>query len=126
MKDNILHLEYKELLTQDYTRNYLEIIYNEDENKFIKVYFYNSEYGTIEIKNNKKEIHKWETEDEAKSGSYLKRNYPIIGLNGITTDKHLENKIIEENLKYIKKLNVKEKEMEIINKTIQYSMEYIS
>ena len=120
MEDNIYNIEYKELLTQDYTRNYLEIKYNENINKFIKVYLYNSEFGTIEIINNKKEVHKWETEDEAKNGSYLKRNYTIIGLNGITDNKILENKIIDENLKYIKKINIKEKELEIINKAIQY------
>jgi len=117
MENNIYN---KELLTQDYTRNYLEIKYNENINKFIKVYLYNSEFGTIEIINNKKEVHKWETEDEAKNGSYLKRNYTIIGLNGITDNKILENKIIDENLKYIKKINIKEKELEIINKAIQY------
>jgi len=120
MEDKIYNIEYKELLTHDYSRNYLEIKYNENINKFIKVYLYNSEFGTIEIMNNKKEVHKWETEDEAKSGSYLKRNYTIIGLNGITDNKILENKIIDENLKYIKRINIKEKEMEIINKAIQY------
>ena len=51
MEDNIYNIEFKELLRQDYTRNYLEIKYNENINKFIKVYLYNSEFGTIEIIN---------------------------------------------------------------------------
>jgi len=121
--DNILFFKYKEALTQDYTRNYLEIEYDELNGNYIKIYFYNSEYGTIEIINNKKEMHKWETEDEAKSGSYLKRNYPIIGLNGVSFDNQLENKIIEENLKYINKININKEELDIINNAVKYLKE---
>ena len=115
-----MHLEYKQKFKEDYTGNYLEIMYDEDNFKFVKIYFYSSKYGTIEIINNKKEVHRWETEDEAKSGSYLKRNYPIIGLNGMTNNKQLENKIIEENINYLKEINIKEEEIKIVNKAIQY------
>ncbi|MCL2800469.1 MAG: hypothetical protein FWD28_01745 [Treponema sp.] len=118
--NNILHLEYKELLTPDYTRNYLEIKYNESNKEYIKIYIYNSEYGTIEIVNGKKEMHKWETEDEAKTGSYLNRNYPIIGLNGVSDDSRLEDLIINENLKYINKIKPSKKELEIINNAVKY------
>jgi len=118
--ENILHLEYKESLTPDYARNYLEIIYDETKEIYEKIYFYNSEYGTIQIVNNKKNIHKWETEDQAQKGSYLNRNYPIICLNGVADDIQLENNIIEENLKYIKKLNINEKDFKIIDNAIQY------
>jgi len=120
MNNNILHLEYKEELTPDYARNYLELFYDETKETFEKIYLYNSEYGTIEVVNSKKKMNKWETEDQAQSGSYLNKNYPIICLNGVTDDAQLENNIIEENLKYIKTLNINEKHGKIIENAIQY------
>jgi len=116
----ILHLEYKEDLKEDYCKNYFEIFYDENRKIFQKIYLYSSQYGTIELKNGKKEIHKWETEDEAQANSYLNRNYPIICLDGIANDSELEKNIILENMNYIKTLKLKEQEMFVINNAINY------
>ena len=112
------HLEYKSLLKPDYTENYLEIIYDKDKNLFETIYFYNWEHGTIKLENGKKVMRRWEEESEAQTGSYLKRHYPVICLNGVTYDTDTENKIIEENMKYVKSINTKPEEMEIINNAI--------
>ncbi|MDR2471188.1 MAG: hypothetical protein LBD09_03645 [Treponema sp.] len=113
-------MEYKENLKSDYAKNYFEIFYDELRNIFKKVYLYNYQYGTIEIENGKKKIHKWETEDEAQTDSYLNRNYPIICLDGMTNDPVLENNIIAENMKYIHTLELSDHELLIIDKAVKY------
>ncbi|MDR0321511.1 MAG: hypothetical protein LBI28_08410 [Treponema sp.] len=120
MNPDKIHLEYKESLTEDYTKNYFEIIYDKNNGAFEYIYLYNSRYGTLEYKDGKKEIHKWETEDEAQDGSYLNKNYPIICLDGVTDDRLLENNIIEANMEYIKTLELQEEETEIINSGIEF------
>jgi hypothetical protein len=122
----VIHLEYKENIKPDYCKNYFEIYYEDIKNIFKSIYLYNSQYGTIKIENGKKEIHKWETEDEAQAGSYLKRNYPAICLDGITSNPIIENNIIIENMNYIKTLGLTEKELLIIEKAIKYLNEVSS
>ncbi|GHV86628.1 hypothetical protein AGMMS50230_22360 [Spirochaetia bacterium] len=119
MKGHI-HLEYSEKLNSAYTKSYIEIIFDEDNKVFEKIYLYSSRYGIIEIINGQKEIHKWETEDEAQSGSYLKKHYPVILLNGNTEDIEIENNIIKENIHYIDTLNLGNDEIRIINMAIEY------
>jgi hypothetical protein len=119
MSENI-HIEYKEYIKEDYAKNYMEIIYDKINNFFTKIYIYNWEYGIIDVKNNKKEIHKWENEDDAQFGSYLNKHYPIICLNGKTNDPAIEENIINENIKYIKTLNIEKEKMEIINYALKY------
>jgi hypothetical protein len=119
MNDKV-HLEYKQSLKTDYTGNYMEIIFDKKNNIFEKIYLYNHKYGTIEFSGNKKQIHKWEMEDEAQYGSYLKRHYPIICLDGITEDRELEENIIGENMNYIAALNLEKSQTEIINTAIDF------
>jgi hypothetical protein len=113
MNENIIHLEYKEMFSKEYTGNYLKIIYDKNKNTFNKIYLYNYKYSTINIEKSEKIVHKWETEDQAKEGSYLNRNYQIICLNGIENDKTLENNIIMENMNYVNKLNIKNENLKI-------------
>jgi hypothetical protein len=115
MNPDKIHLEYKENLAADYAKNYFEIIYDTHTGVIEYIYLYSYKYGTLKYNNGKKEIHKWETEDEAQGGSYLNKNYPIICLDGVTDDRILENNIIEENINYIKTLKLPENETEIIN-----------
>jgi hypothetical protein len=115
-----IHLEYKQNLRTDYTGNYIEIIYDKENNIFEKIYLYNFKYGIIEFSKMKKQIHKWETEDDAQSGSYLNRHYPVICLDGIATDKELEDKIVAENMNYIVTLNLEQTKIEIINNAINF------
>jgi len=119
MDQNKFHLEYKEMLKIDYTKNYFEIIFNNCNRIFEYIYLYNFEYGSLKYKNGKKETHKWETEDEAKKESYLNKHYPIICLNGLVNDKETENKIIEENIKYIKTLKLSKNESALINMAVK-------
>jgi|TergutMp193P3_1026864.scaffolds.fasta_scaffold05052_5 hypothetical protein len=115
-----IYIEYKEYLKDDYAKNCMEIIYDEINNIFKKIYLYNCDYGTIEAKNSKKEIHIWESEDNAQSGSYLNKHYPVICLNGKVNDPEVEENIIRENLSYIDKLNIEKEKIEIINNAMNY------
>jgi hypothetical protein len=119
MNDKI-HLEYKQNLRTDYTGNYMEIVFDRKNNIFEKKYIYNFKHGIIEFSGNKKQIHKWETEDEAQYGSYLNRHYPLICLDGIADDRELEENIIRENMNYIRTLNLEKSKIEIINTAIDF------
>jgi hypothetical protein len=114
MSDNI-KLEYRKIFRKDFTGNYIEIIYNKENNKFERIYFYDSENGTWEYQNGIKKIHRWENEDEAQSGSYLNRRYTSRLLNGEVDDPIAEDKIIRASCDFIKTKDIDEEERKIIN-----------
>ena len=114
-----IHLEYRESLSREYTGNYIEVIFDATNNNFDKIYLYNSEHGTITFEKGKKEIHRWENEDEAQSGSYLAKHYPVICLNGITDGPVTERMIIEENHKYISTLHLDEEKIRIMEEAFR-------
>ena len=118
-----IHLEYAESLNREYTKNYIEIIFDKTHNNFDTIYLYNSKHGTITFEKGKKEIHRWENEDEAQSGSYLDKHYPILCLNGITADPVTERKIIEENHKYITTLHLDEEKTRILEEAFRMIQE---
>ena len=125
MTNNKIYIEYKEELKEDFTKNYIEIEYESDKDKFLNIYFYNYEYGTINIKDGIKVVHRWENDDEAKSHSYLSRRYTVVFLNGIVDDFEIESKIIDAVLEFIKSKSMENGEMEIINRAVEYTKSLI-
>jgi hypothetical protein len=115
-----IKLEYRKKFREDFTAYYVEIIYDKENNKFERIYFYDYMNGTIKYEKDIKEVHRWEDEDEAQFGSYLNRRYTTILLNGIVDDPVIEDKIIGSNYEFIKTINIKENELEILNKAIKY------
>jgi hypothetical protein len=74
--DETLVFKYCQELRRDFVKNYLKVIF--DAGKTItKVYINTYDCGTLEYKNGVLEMHRWENEDEAQSGSYLSRRYTL-------------------------------------------------
>jgi hypothetical protein len=113
-------IEYCKNLRKDFTAYYVEIVYDEETCQFDYVYFYDFENGIIEIKEGKKEVHRWESEKEAQSGSYLSRRFTAILLDGITTDNKVEEGIIKNNYEILLSEKANEEDMKIVNKAIEY------
>jgi hypothetical protein len=78
-------LKYCEELRTDFTKNYMKVIVNE-AGALEKVYINTYELGTLEYKNGRIEMHRWENENEAQSGSFLSRHYPQRLLNGVVDE----------------------------------------
>lgn len=121
-----MKLEYKEELRKDFTKNYLKIIYNPMTGIFSEIYLYNYEHGIIKAANGIKTVHRWENEEEAQSHSYLNRRYTVAFLNNEAADITLEKEIINELLKYLKTISIREEEEKIIHKTVKYIEELSS
>jgi hypothetical protein len=118
MNEEYTHIEFKEELRENFTQNYLEIKYSAKENKFIEIYFYNSDYGKIKFANGKKEVHTWETEDQAINNSALGKHFTQVCLNGVNTNPETETKIIKENIKYLKTQKIDNASVKIIKEAI--------
>jgi hypothetical protein len=74
--DKNLVFKYCQELRRDFVKNYLKVIF--DAGKTVtKVYINTYDCGTLEYKNGVLEMHRWENEDEAQSGSYLSRRYTL-------------------------------------------------
>jgi hypothetical protein len=113
-RGSIIKLEYRKKFREDFTGNYIEILYDKEQNQFERIYFYDSEHGTLEYQNGIKKIHRWENEDEAQSGSYLNRRYTSVLLDGIADDPNVENEIIKSSYNFIKTINLGEDETKIL------------
>jgi hypothetical protein len=116
--DKKIKLEYIKKLREDFTGNYIEIIYDKEKDEFDKIYLYDSENGILDYQNGIKKMHRWENEDEAQAGSYLNRRYTSILLDGVTDDLAVEKKITESSRGFITKKDIKNEEMKIINKAL--------
>jgi hypothetical protein len=80
--DENLVSKYCQELRRDFVKNYLKAIFGSD-GKIAKIYINTYDYGTLEYKNGALEMHRWENEDEAQSGSYLARRYTLRIQDGI-------------------------------------------
>jgi hypothetical protein len=80
--DENLVSKYCRELRRDFVRTYLKVIFDAG-GKIAKVYINTYDYGTLEYKNGVLEMHRWENEDEAQSGSYLARRYTLRIQDGI-------------------------------------------
>ena len=92
--NNTVVLKYCEELRADFTKNYFKVIYNES-GKCEKAYINTYELGTMEYKNEKIEMHRWENEDEAQSTSYLSRRYTQRILDGVIEETDTKSRMME-------------------------------
>ncbi len=119
-----MNIVLKELLRSDFTKNYLEIDYDEKLKRYNVVYLYNYAHGTISLVDGIKEVHRWESEEEAESASYLSRRYTSVFLDGMVNDSGTEDDIIREVLKYIDKQTISSEEQEIILRALDFIRKY--
>jgi hypothetical protein len=119
LENNISTIDYSEYLREDFILCSIKIKYKKRLFDIIEAYINHYEYGIIEIKDGKKEIHVWETEDQSQSSSYLSRRYTVTLLNGVNTNKDFENKFIETVIKFIIHSSMDSKIKNILNKLIK-------
>jgi len=119
LKGKQITVKYSENLRDDFVLCCIKIKYINTNLEIIEAYINHYEFGIIKINNGKKEIHKWENEDQSQNSSYLSRRYTVTLLNGITNDIEYENKFIYTVIEFIKnsKLDLKSKNvvLQILN-----------
>ena len=124
MKGKQITVKYSENLRDDFVLCCIKIKYINTNLEIIEAYINHYEFGIIKINNWKKEIHKWENEDQSQNSSYLSRRYTVTLLNGITNDIEYENKFIYTVIEFIKnsKLDLKSKNvvLQILNNILLY------
>jgi len=99
-------VNYSEYLREDFILCCIKLKYISSTLDILEAYINHYEYGIIEIKKEKKEIHKWETEEQSHDSSYLSRRYTVTLLNGINSDTDFENNFIETVIIFIKNSNI--------------------
>ena len=124
MKEKQVIVKYSENLRDDFVLCSIRIKYININLEIMEAYINHYEFGIIEIKDGKKEIHKWENEEQSQNNSYLSRRYTVTLLDGITTDVDFENKFISAVMEFIEnsKLDRKSKQnvTQILNKIKLY------
>lgn len=115
-----MKIEYKESLRSNFTKNYIEIEYDETRKQYVSIYLYNYAHGTISVTGGRKEVHRWESEDEAESVSYISRRYTTVILNGAPDDPETEGHIIQSISDYIDAAPIPPKDREIISGAFDY------
>ena len=106
MKGKQITVKYSENLRDDFILCCIKIKYINTNLEIIEAYINHYEFGIIKINNGKKEIHKWENEDQSQNSSYLSRRYTVTLLNGINSDTDFENNFIETVIIFIKNSNI--------------------
>jgi len=124
LKEKQVIVKYSENLRDDFVLCSIRIKYININLEIMEAYINHYEFGIIEIKDGKKEIHKWENEEQSQNNSYLSRRYTVTLLDGITTDVDFENKFISAVMEFIEnsKLDRKSKQnvTQILNKIKLY------
>lgn len=71
-----------------------------EDGRIVELYFSSNAYGTARWteQSGLVDSHRWESEDEARSGSYLARRYPIILENGPVSDAYALRAIVPDVL----------------------------
>ena len=102
-------LEFCEELREDFTKNFFKVVFNEAGN-CEKIYINCYEAGTLEYKNGFLEMHRWENEDEAQSGSYLSRHYTQRLLDGVVEGTDMKTTMISIIRSSISKAAIKKED----------------
>jgi len=95
-KKKIIEITFQNLLRPDFVKNSLYIRFNAIQKTVISAVFTTYEYGVLNFSDGKKEIHKWESEEQIGNVSSFSRHFPVTLLNGIDRDKANEELIYEE------------------------------
>jgi hypothetical protein len=102
-------ISFASYLRENYVAKSL-VIYLDRSNVINKMFFSSDTYGTVEWINGSglKNCHKWESEDEAKSQSYLTRRYTAILSDGAADNAYAQNRIIPDILDNMNDENIAE------------------
>jgi hypothetical protein len=102
-------ISFASYLRENYVAKSL-VIYLDRNNIINKMFFSSDTYGTVEWINGSglKNCHKWESEDEAKSQSYLTRRYTAILSDGAADNVYAQNRIIPDILDNLHDENIAE------------------
>ena len=92
-------ISFASYLRENYVAKSL-VIYLDRNNTISKIFFSSDSHGTVEWINGSglKNCHKWESEDEAKSQSYLTRRYTAILSDGAAGNDYAQDFIIPDIL----------------------------
>jgi hypothetical protein len=92
-------ISFASFLRENYVAKSL-VIYLDQNDIISKMFFSSDNYGTVEWINGSglKNCHTWESEDEAKSRSYLTRRYTAILSDGPAGNDHAREHIIPDIL----------------------------
>ncbi len=104
-----ISLTYNEYLREDFVSCYVKIAYDKINYKIKEACINHYEFGVIEIINDKKTIHKWETEEQAHNDSYLTRRFTITLLNGIELKDEFEDRFLSKVMLHIKRSDLDNK-----------------
>lgn len=86
---------FEAMLREGFIKSSLSLIYNEETGAVNEVVLNHYKYGIIAIKDGYKDVHRWESEDEAQKHSYLSKHYPTTLLNGPVNDSAFEEALIK-------------------------------
>jgi hypothetical protein len=92
-------IAYAYYLRKDFVAKSM-VIYLDGAGIIQKIFFSSDDFGTVEWKNGTglAESHRWESEDQAKSKSYLTRRYTTILSNGVADMDYARSVIIPDIL----------------------------
>lgn len=86
---------FEVMLREGFVKSSISISYNEETGAVEEAALNHYKYGIIVIKDGYKDVHRWESEDEAQRGSYLSRRYTTILLNGVVDDREFEESLFK-------------------------------
>jgi len=95
MKKELKKAVFEVMLREGFVKTSISLSYNEETGAVDEVTLNHYKYGIIVIKDGYKDVHRWESEDEAQRGSYLSRRYTTILLNGVVDDREFEESLFK-------------------------------
>jgi hypothetical protein len=95
MNNKLKKAVFEVMLREGFVKTSISISYNEETGTVHEAVLNHYKYGIIVIKDGYKDVHRWESEDEAQRGSYLSRRYTTILLNGVVDDKEFEESLFK-------------------------------
>ena len=91
----VLIIRYCEQLRPGFTKNYIRVNFDSGIKSFSEIYVNSYEYGTLELKQGLLEMHRWESDDEARSASFWNKSYPTRIADGTMNDPEMKRNIIK-------------------------------
>lgn len=87
-KDGIVHIVFGSLLKEGYIEKSISVHFSESDYEVFKVFINHHRLGSLvwESTEGKREMRRWESEEEAKEGSYLNMRYPQALADGPVSD----------------------------------------
>lgn len=95
MDNGLKKTVFEVMLREGFVKSSVSLVYNEKTGSVNEVVLNHYKYGIIVIKDGYKDVHRWESEDEAQKVSYLSRHYPVKLLNGPVKDSAFEESLVK-------------------------------